>query len=83
MITGTLVGVVSGVVVLAPSVLAVFGSASTSTWPDILISTAILLIMVVIAIVGVVVGIVLMFVARFVLRSSFFRDPLESAAPGR
>jgi thiaminase/transcriptional activator TenA len=35
MITGTLVGVVSGVVVLAPSVLAVFGSTSTSTWPDI------------------------------------------------
>ena len=31
----------------------------------------------------VVVGIVLMFVARFVLRSSFFRDPLESAAPER
>jgi amino acid transporter len=53
MITGTLVGVVSGVVVLAPSVLAVFGSTSTSTWPDILISTAILLIMVVIAIIGI------------------------------
>src|SRR6202034_1307650 len=53
MITGTLVGVVSGVVVLAPSVLAVFGSTSTSTWPNILISTAILLIMVVIAIVGI------------------------------
>src|SRR6204780_2864874 len=49
----TLVGVVSGVVVLAPSVLAVFGSTSTSTWPNILISTAILLIMVVIAIVGI------------------------------
>jgi hypothetical protein len=31
----------------------------------------------------VVVGIVLMFVARFVLRSPFFRDPLESAAPER
>src|SRR6202050_2040240 len=48
MITGTLVGAVSGVVVLAPSVLAVFGSTSTtstSTWPDSLISTAIILIM--------------------------------------
>ena len=54
MITGTLVGVVSGVVVLAPSVLAVFGSTSTSTWPNILISTAIILIMVVIAIVSLV-----------------------------
>jgi amino acid transporter len=53
MITGTLVGAVSGVVVLAPSVLAVFGSTSASTWPDILISTAIILIMMVIAIVGI------------------------------
>src|ERR1700691_389405 len=53
MITGTLVGAVSGVVVLAPSVLAVFGSTSTSTWPNILISTAIILIMMVIAIVGI------------------------------
>jgi amino acid transporter len=53
MITGTLVGAVSGVVVLAPSVLAVFGSSSTSTWPNILISTAVILVMVVIAIVGI------------------------------
>jgi amino acid transporter len=53
MITGTLVGAISGVVVLAPSVLAVFGSSSTSTWPNILISTAIILIMMVIAIVGI------------------------------
>jgi amino acid transporter len=36
------------------------------------------------SVVGVVVaGIVLMFVARFGLRSSFFREPLESAAPER
>jgi amino acid transporter len=53
MITGTLVGAISGVVVLAPSVLAVFGSSSTSTWPNILISTAVILVMVVIAIVGI------------------------------
>jgi amino acid transporter len=53
MITGTLVGAVSGVVVLAPSVLAVFGSSSTSTWPNILISTAVILVMAVIAIVGI------------------------------
>ena len=53
MITGTLVGSISGVVVLAPSVLAVFGSSSTSTWPNILISTAIILVMMVIAIVGI------------------------------
>jgi len=53
MITGTLVGSISGVVVLAPSVLAVFGSSSTSTWPNILISTAVILVMLVIAIVGI------------------------------
>jgi amino acid transporter len=53
MITGTLVGAISGVVVLAPSVLAVFGSSSTSTWPNILISTAVILVMMVIAIIGI------------------------------
>jgi amino acid transporter len=53
MITGTLVGAISGVVVLAPSVLAVFGSSSTSTWPNILISTAVILVMLAIAIVGI------------------------------
>jgi amino acid transporter len=53
MICGTLVGAISGVVVLAPSVLAVFGSSSTSTWPNILISTAVILVMLVIAILGI------------------------------
>jgi amino acid transporter len=53
MITGTLVGSISGVVVLAPSVLAVFGSSSTSTWPNILISTAVILVMLVIAVIGI------------------------------
>jgi amino acid transporter len=53
MIAGALVGSISGVVVLAPSVLAVFGSTSTSTWPNILISTAVILVMLVIAIVGI------------------------------
>jgi amino acid transporter len=53
MITGTLVGGISGVVVLAPSVLAIFGSSATSTWPNILISTAVILVMLTIAIVGI------------------------------
>jgi amino acid transporter len=53
MITGTLVGAISGVVVLAPSVLAVFGAAATSTWPNILISTAVIVVMLVIAIAGI------------------------------
>ena len=53
MIAGPLVGSISGVVVLAPSVLAVFGSNSTSTWPNIAISTAVVLVMAVIAIIGI------------------------------
>ena len=53
MIAGSLVGAISGVVVLAPSVLAVFGASSTSTWPNILISTAVILVMLVIAVAGI------------------------------
>jgi amino acid transporter len=53
MIAGTLIGSISGVVVLAPSVLAVFGSNSTSTWPNIAISTAVILVMLLIAIIGI------------------------------
>jgi amino acid transporter len=53
MIAGSLVGAVSGVVILSPSVLAIFNVSSTSTWPNILISTAVILIMLVIAVVGI------------------------------
>jgi amino acid transporter len=53
MITGSLVGGISGVVVLAPSVLAIFNSATTSTWPNIGISTAVILAVLVIAVVGI------------------------------
>ncbi|MFY9927207.1 MAG: APC family permease [Streptosporangiaceae bacterium] len=53
MITGSLVGGISGVVVLAPSVLAVFNSTVTSTWPNIAISTAVILVMLVIAVIGI------------------------------
>jgi amino acid transporter len=53
MITGSLVGGISGVVVLAPSVLAIFNSAATSTWPNIVISTAVILAMLVIAVIGI------------------------------
>ena len=53
MIAGSLVGAISGVVVLAPSVLAIFNTAATSTWPNILISTAVILVMLTIAIVGI------------------------------
>jgi hypothetical protein len=53
MITGSLVGAISGVVVLAPSVLAIFNVAATSTWPNILISTAVILLVLVVAVVGI------------------------------
>jgi len=53
MIAGNFAGTTAGVVVLAPSVLAVFGSSATSTWPNILIATAVVLVMLVIAIVGI------------------------------
>src|ERR1700677_1189768 len=53
MIAGSLVGAISGVVVLAPSVLAIFNSASTSTWPNILIATAVILVMLIIAVIGI------------------------------
>jgi amino acid transporter len=53
MIAGNFAGTTAGVVVLAPSVLAIFGANATSTWPNILISTAVVLVMLVIAIVGI------------------------------
>ena len=53
MIAGSLVGAISGVVVLAPSVLAIFNATTSSTWPNILISTAVILVMLIIAIVGI------------------------------
>lgn len=53
MIAGTLVGSISGVVVLAPSVLAIFGASATSTWPNIAISTAVIVVMLVIAVAGI------------------------------
>ena len=43
MIAASLVGGIAGVVVLGPSVLAIFGDSATSTWPNIFISTAVTL----------------------------------------
>ena len=53
MVAGTLIGTVSAVVVIGPSVLAIIGSSSTSPWPDLLIATGIGLIMLTIAVVGI------------------------------
>src|SRR5712671_7899295 len=45
MLAGCLVGTISVVVVLAPAVLAIFGANASSTWPNIFISTAVILVM--------------------------------------
>jgi amino acid transporter len=53
MLAGYIVGSISVVVVLAPSVLAIFGANATSTWPNIGISTALILVMLAIAVAGI------------------------------
>jgi amino acid transporter len=53
MIAGSLVAAVAGVVVLAPSVLAIFGDSALSRWPNISISTAVIVVLLVIAVVGI------------------------------
>jgi amino acid transporter len=53
MIAANLVGSIVGAVVRAPSVLAIFGASATSTWPNILIATAVIMIMTVIAVIGI------------------------------
>jgi amino acid transporter len=53
MIAGSLFGAIAGVVVLAPSVLAIFGDSATSTWPNIGISTIVIVVLLVIAVAGI------------------------------
>jgi amino acid transporter len=53
MIAGNVAGTSAGIAVLAPSILAVFGTNAASTWPNIVIATAVILIMLVIAVVGI------------------------------
>jgi amino acid transporter len=53
MIAAYIIATVSGVEVLGPSVLAVFGANSTSTWSNVAIGTVLGLIMLAIAIVGI------------------------------
>ena len=53
MIAASLIAAVSGVVVLGPSVLAIAGAAAASTWPNIIISTAVIVVLLVIAVVGI------------------------------
>ena len=53
MIAASLIAAVAGVVVLAPSVLAIFGGSVLSTWPNIFISTAVIVVLLVIAVAGI------------------------------
>ena len=53
MIAASLVGAIAGVVVLGPSVLAIFGASASATWPNIFISTVVIVLMLVIAVVGI------------------------------
>jgi amino acid transporter len=53
MIAGTFIGAVSGVVVLGPSVLAVFNTNPNARWPNIIISTGVILVMLLIGVVGI------------------------------
>jgi amino acid transporter len=53
MLAANLLGTVAAAVVLAPSVLQVFGSSANSTWPNIFIAVAVFVVMLVIAVVGI------------------------------
>jgi amino acid transporter len=53
MVAAYILGTISGVEVLAPTVLAAFGSSSSSTWGNIGIDTALALAMLAIAIIGI------------------------------
>ncbi len=53
MIAGYVIATVSGVEVLGPSVLAVFGNSATNTWGNIAIATAVGLVMLIVAIIGI------------------------------
>jgi len=53
MLAGTLFGSLTPVTALGPNVLAVFGQPANGKWPNVLIATAIVLIMLIISIVGI------------------------------
>jgi amino acid transporter len=53
MVAAYILGTISGVEILAPTVLAAFGSNSSSTWGNIGIDTALALVVLVIAVVGI------------------------------
>ena len=52
-LAANLVGNVAAVVVLAPSVLAIFGSSANSTWPNIAIATAVMVVVIAVVVAGI------------------------------
>jgi amino acid transporter len=52
-IAANLVGDVAAVVVLAPSVLAIFGASATSTWPNIAIATVVMILIIAVCVAGI------------------------------
>jgi len=53
MVAAYILGTISGVEILAPTVLAAFGNSSSSTWGNIAIDTALAVVVLVIAVVGI------------------------------
>src|ERR1700722_16419884 len=53
MIAGNVIGTVSGVIVLGPSVLAVFGNNATAAWPNVIIATGLSAVMLAVAVAGI------------------------------
>jgi amino acid transporter len=53
MIAGTLIGTLSPIIVLGPSILAVFGLSPAGVWPDVLIATGVSAVMLAIAVAGI------------------------------
>src|SRR5882724_1744061 len=53
MIAAYIIGTVAEVLLLGPSVLAIFGGSALSTWPNIFISTAVIVVLLVIAVAGI------------------------------
>jgi amino acid transporter len=53
MIAGNVIGTVSGVIVLGPSVLAVFGDSATAVTPNVIITGVVVLLMLAIAVAGI------------------------------
>ena len=53
MIAGNVVATVSGVIVLGPSVIAIFGGNANAAWPNVIISTIVVVILLAIAVAGI------------------------------